>query len=138
MPGRLSKFQNAWLNEFSWLAKVDNDVHKAKCKLRNAQFTVATLGRLAITQHNSTVKHRDMENAASKTAVIDQIFASKGNQEYSNELVLFIHLNSKIHRSKCRQKVGGNGSYLCVPLNQGRASIQFGKVHSRSHSDRVR
>lgn len=74
MPNYKCKFQNEWLNEYKWLQKVVGDDSKAKCKMCQSIFSIASHGHGALLQHKKSVKHNEAENAAAKSTSVDQMF----------------------------------------------------------------
>lgn len=74
MPNYKCKFQNEWLNEYKWLQKVVGDDSKAKCKMCQSIFSIASHGHGALLQHKKSGKHNEAENAAAKSTSVDQMF----------------------------------------------------------------
>lgn len=68
MPNYKCKFNKKWLKLFQWVREVDDDIHKAYCKVCKSEIKIHVGGVTSLTQHKNTAKHKTkvMKKAALK------------------------------------------------------------------------
>lgn len=60
MPNYKSKFNKNWMKIYPWVGEVDDDIHKAYCKLCKCEMKVDVRGIGSLKQHKDTAKHRSI------------------------------------------------------------------------------
>lgn len=66
MPKNKTKFNLNWLHTFPWISEVDDDIHKAYCKLCKRSIKVDVGGVGAVKLHQSTAKHKTLSSKAAR------------------------------------------------------------------------
>lgn len=60
MPNYKTKFNKKWMKLFSWVSEVDDDIHKAYCKVCKCEMKIHVGGVSSLRQHKETAKHKSI------------------------------------------------------------------------------
>lgn len=68
MPNYQTKFNQNWIKLYPWVCEVNDDIHKAYCRLCKCEIKVGVRGVGSLKQHKEAAKHRILsaKSAASK------------------------------------------------------------------------
>lgn len=72
-----TRFQDNWVNKFSWVKPVEANPHAARCSLCKQDFAVDSMGRRALQSHAEGKKHKMRVNDAMKSVPLDTFFTNK-------------------------------------------------------------
>lgn len=76
MPKNKTKFNKNWLTTYPWISEVNNDIHKAHCKLCKCTIKIGVGGVGAVNVHQNTAKHKTLRSKAARNGPLNKCFST--------------------------------------------------------------